>query len=76
MNRLSKPKKEFQPDDILKHNDFKGLIRAEFRDAINNCSTLNRDEDNFSKTLTMIPNAKASKRKSIGTIRGVFPLPT
>ena len=40
MNRLSKPKKEFEPDDMMKHSDFRGMIRSEFRDALKNCGTI------------------------------------
>lgn len=75
VNRLSKPKKEFEPDDMMKHSDFRGMIRSEFRDALKNCGTVGLSEEDFSQTLTMIPSAKASKRKSIATIRGLFPLP-
>lgn len=48
VNRLSRPKEEFQPDDILKHSDFRGMIRAEFRDALKNCSTVENSEPEFS----------------------------
>jgi hypothetical protein len=57
---LSAPKHDYDPQNIFTHSDFRGLLHADYGEAINNAGPKIRSA--FSKTIMMNTNS------SFGTI--------
>ena len=63
---LQQPKQEFQPENPFLHSEFRGLLNADFYDAVKNSNAQNMQLQD--------PNFQAGV-KSFTTVREMFPAP-
>lgn len=68
-DRLKEPKKQYEPKQPFLQRDFRGLLSADFAEAIQNCSLPEAQELG-----EILSSEGVSKKKSVN-VKELFPLP-